>query len=196
MTVIGINQILIRIKEENLVQDLGARELENPEGVGIDFRLGALFQITKGGAFIEADGEAGLGRRKGVQTKEIAKYVKHESGSKNHGKKQKTVSLKPGQYYLAQTLETVNTPHDLMPVVYPRTSLFRAGILMLNSKTDPGYKGKLTFGMVNLSPFPVKLQMGARICNMVFFKIEGETVAYRGQHQGGRVTPSKVEKQV
>lgn len=189
MTVIGINQILIRIKEEALVENLGSRELENPEGVGIDFRLGALFQITKGGAFIEADGEAGLGRRKGVQTKEMAAFKPGE-------KTQKTVSIKPGQYYLAQTFETVNTPHDLMPVVYPRTSLFRAGILMLNSKTDPGYKGKLTFGMVNLSPFPVKLQMGARICNMVFFKIDGETVAYRGQHQGGRVSPSKVEQQV
>lgn len=189
MAVLGINQVLIRIKEELLVENLGARELENPEGVGIDFRLGALFQITKGGAFIEADGEAGLGRRKGVTTKEIAVY---EARTTN----QKTISLKPGQYYLAQTLESVNTPHDLMPVVYPRTSLFRAGILMLNSKTDPGYRGKLTFGMVNLSPFPVKLQMGARICNMVFFKIDGETVAYRGQHQGGRVTPSKVEQQV
>jgi deoxycytidine triphosphate deaminase len=50
--------------------------------------------------------------------------------------------------------------------------------------------------MVNLSPFPVKLQMGARICNMVFFKIDGDSVAYRGQHQGGRITPSKVEQQV
>lgn len=189
MPVIGINQVIKRIKEENLVENLGDRDLNNPEGVGIDFRLGSLHKITKGGAFIEADGEAGLGKRKGVKTEEIAKFV---PGSKT----QKTVSLKPGQYYLAQTMEIVNTPHDLMPVVYPRTSLFRAGLLMLNSKTDPGYKGQLTFGMVNLSPFPVKLQMGARICNMVFFKIEGKTVSYRGQHQGGRVTPEKEEQQV
>lgn len=195
MAVLGINHILIRIKEEALIEDLGARELENPEGVGVDFRLGALFQIKKGGAFIEADGEAGLGKRKGVETKEIATFKKQDTRSKKQIK-QKTVSLKPGQYYLAQTVETVNTPHDLMPVVYPRSSLFRAGILMLNSKTDPGYKGKLIFGMVNLSPFPVKLQMGARICNMVFFKIEGESIAYRGQNQGGRVTAEKVEKQV
>ena len=51
-------------------------------------------------------------------------------------------------------------------------------------------------GLTNLSPFPVKLQMGARICNVVFFKIEGKTVKYRGQHQGGRVSPEKVERQV
>ncbi len=189
MPVLGINQVLIRIKEESLVENLGDRELNNPEGVGIDFRLGALYKISEGGAFIEADGEAGLGKRKGVKTKILVEFKK---GSKT----QKTVSLKPGEYYLAQTLEIVNTPKDLMPVVYPRTSLFRAGILMLNSKTDPGYRGQLTFGMVNLSPFPVKLQMGARICNMVFFKIEGDSVEYRGQHQGGRVTPEKEEQQV
>lgn len=194
MAVLGINQVLIRIKEELLVENLGMRELENPEGVGIDFRLGSVHKIVKGGAFIEGDpsassGQVGYGKRKGVTTQLVANY---EPRTKN----QKTITLKPGQYYLAQTLESVNTPHDLMPVVYPRTSLFRAGILMLNSKTDPGYKGKLTFGMVNLSPFPVKLQMGARICNMVFFKIDGETVAYRGQHQGGRVTPEKEEQQI
>ena len=189
MSVLGINQVLIRIKEEGLVENLGARELENPEGVGIDFRLGSLHKIIKGGAFIERDSEKGLGKRKGVKTKLVAEYDEK-------AKKQKTVNLKAGEYYLAQTLEAVNTPFDLMPVVYPRTWLFRAGILMLNSKTDPGYKGKLTFGVVNLSPFPVKLQMGARICNIVFFKIDGESVAYRGQHQGGRISPSEVEQQV
>lgn len=195
MPVLGINQVLIRIREEALVENLGERDLRNPEGVGIDFRLGSLHKIVKGGAFIEADGEAGLGKRKGVQTELIAQF--EGQGSRVKGKvKQKTASLKPGVYYLATTYESVNTPHDLMPVVYPRTSLFRAGVLMLNSKTDPGYKGQLTFGMVNLSPFPVKLQMGARICNMVFFKIDGETVDYRGQHQGGRVTPEKEEQQV
>ena len=83
-----------------------------------------------------------------------------------------------------------------MPLVFPRTSLFRAGLLLLNSKTDPGYKGKLIMGLTNLSKFPVKLQMGARICNVVFFKIEGKSVEYRGQHQGGRVTPEKEEQQV
>lgn len=189
MPVLGIDQILIRIKEELLVENLGDRDLTNPEGVGIDFRLGSLHKIVKGGAFIEADGEAGLGKRKGVQTELVARVKSQEF-------RQKTIALKPGVYYLATTMESVNTPHDLMPVVYPRTSLFRAGVLMLNSKTDPGYKGQLTFGMVNLSPYPVKLQLGARICNLVFFKIEGKTVNYRGQHQGGRVTPQKVEKQV
>jgi deoxycytidine triphosphate deaminase len=181
MSVLGIDQVLKRIKEENLIEGLGGRDLDNPEGVGIDLRLGGVYKIIEGGAFIESDGEMGLGKRKGVKTEEI---------------KSDEIIIKPGEYYLVTTMETINTPEDLMPMLYPRSSLFRAGLLLLNTKTDPGYKGKLTMGLTNLSKFEVKLQVGARICNVVFHKIEGKTVGYRGQHQGGRVTPEKEERQV
>ncbi len=193
MSVIGINQIHKRIKEDNLVEGLGERELKNPEGVGVDLRLGAVHKIVEGGAFIEADlqedtGKA-LGKRKGVGTELVAEFTEGETD-------QPWVKIKPGEYYLVTTYEKINTPADLMPLLFPRTSLFRSGLLLLNSKTDPGYKGKLTMGLKNLSDFEVKLQLGARICNLVFFTIDGDTVAYRGQHQGGRVSPDKVEKQV
>ncbi len=186
MAVLGLDEILRRIKEEALIEGLGERELNNPEGVGMDLRLGAVHEIIEGGAFIEADpstssGQVGYGKRKGVKTKEVI-------GSE--------IIIEPGEYYLVTTMETINTPDDLMPMLYPRSSLFRAGLLLLNTKTDPGYKGKLTMGLTNLSKFEVKLQIGARICNVVFHKIEGKTVDYRGQHQGGRVTPEKEEQQV
>ena len=184
MSVLGLDETHRRIKKEKLIENLGQRELKNPEGVGIDLRLGAVYKISSGGAFIEAN----LGKRKGVKTKEIARYKK--SG------KQQEIVIKTGDYYLVSTLEVINAPKDLMPVVFPRTSLFRAGLLLLNSKTDPGYRGTLTMGLKNLSEFEVKLQMGARICNIVFFKIEGKTVSYRGQHQGGRITPHEEERQV
>lgn len=189
MAVLGLDEVIRRVKEEGLIQNLGDRDLNNPEGVGLDLRLGKVHRITEGGAFIECDGKAGLGLRKGVQTELLAEY-------KEDSEAQGDFIVKPGEYYLVQTLESVNTPEDLMPMVYTRGSLFRAGLLLLVSKTDPGYKGSLTFGLTNLSPFEVKLQMGARICNMVFYKIEGKTVNYRGQHQGGRVSPQEVERQV
>lgn len=180
MSVIGINEVVRRITEEGLITGLGGRDFSNPEGTGIDLRLGAVHEIIEGGAYIEADGAAGLGKRSGVKTKE--RY------SLKEGDTQDEVVVKPGDYYLVQTAETINTPLDLMPMVYPRSSLFRAGLLLLATKTDPGYKGQLTFGLANLGPFPVKLQLGARICNIVFHSIEGEVIGYRGQHQGGRVS--------
>lgn len=188
MSIIGVNEIHKRIKKKGLIKKLGKRDLENPEGVGVDLRLGSVHKIVKGGAFIETDGIDGQGRRKGVETELVAEFTE--------GGKIQEIVIKPGDYFLVQTFEEVNTPMDLMPIVHVRTSLFRAGLLLLNSKTDPGYSGVLTMGLTNLSPFPVKLQLGARICNIVFHKIEGKSVKYRGQHQGGRVSPKKVERQV
>ncbi len=180
MAVLGMKEIVRRIKEENLITNLAGRDLSNPEGTGIDLRLGAVHEIVSGGAFIEADGEAGLGKRKGVETRELH--------SLKEGESPETFIAKPGTYYLVQTAESVNTPLDLMPMIYPRSSLFRAGVALLVTKTDPGYKGPFTFGLTNLSAFPVSLQLGARFCNIVFHIIEGESIAYRGQHQGGRVS--------
>lgn len=180
MAVIGIHEVVRRINDDALITGLAGRDLSNPEGTGIDLRLGAAHKIVEGGAYIEADGAAGLGRRSGVKTEELYRL--------KEGDVQDELVIQPGEYYLVQTAESINTPLDLMPMVYPRSSLFRAGLLLLATKTDPGYKGQLTFGLTNLSTFPVKLQMGARICNIVFNTIEGEAIGYRGQHQGGRVS--------
>ncbi len=180
MSVIGIKEIVQRIADEALITGLAGRDLSNPEGTGIDLRLGAVHKIVEGGAFIEADGPAGLGKRSGVKTEEILKL--------KDGDQQDELVVAPGEYYLVQTAESIKVPLTLMPMVYPRSSLFRAGLLLLATKTDPGYEGPLTFGLANLGPFPVKLQLGARICNIVFHSIEGESIGYRGQHQGGRVS--------
>ena len=176
MSVLGIQEVYARIKEEKLIEGLGGRDLDNPEGTGVDLRLGAVHIITEGGAFIEADTDTSLGKRKGVKTKELATEDLQE------------VLIEPGTYYLVQTRETVNVPLDLMLTIYPRTSLFRSGLILVASKADPGYSGPLTFGLTNESKFPVTLQIGARICNAVFYTIEGESIAYRGQHQGGRIS--------
>lgn len=187
MSVIGIKEVVHRIQEEALIDGLGGRDLSAPEGTGIDLRLGAVHEIVGGGAYIETDGLGALGRRHGVETKEL--YTLKE------GEVPDELVVEPGEYYLVQTAESINVPLDLMPMVYPRSSLHRAGLLLLVTKTDPGYSGKLTFGLTNLGPFAVKLQIGARICNIVFHKIKGESVSYRGQHQGGRVSHGE-ERQV
>lgn len=187
MGVLGIDEVLRRVKEEQLIVDLSERETQNPEGVGLDLRLGQVHMITGGGAFIEADGEEGLGLRKGVATKDVAVW---KPGTKE------SVDIEPGHYYVVRTIETLKTPMDLMPMIYPRGTLFRVGLLLLTNKCDPGYEGALAFGLKNLSDFPVRLQLGARICNIVFYTIDGSATKYRGQHQGGRVAIRDTERQV
>lgn len=189
MSVLGIDEIHKRIKKHGLIKKLGKRDLENPEGTGIDLRLGAVYKIIQGGAFIETDGPMNLGKRKGAKTKLIAKF-------RPRSKKQEWIIVKPKDYYLISTVEWINTPKDLLPVVFTRTTMFRTGLLLINSKVQPGYKGTLTMGLTNLNPYDVKVQLGARICDVIFYKIEGKTIPYRGQHQGGRISPHEEEQQV
>ena len=189
MSVIGLDDIIRRIQENKLIENISDREMNNPEGCGVDLRLGLAHKIIRGEAYIEADRKGELGLRKGVETEEIAYFQEGKDP-------QDYLTVKPHEYYLVQTIESVNISSDLMSIVFPRSSLFRAGLLLLTTKADPGYNGTLTFGMVNLTSFDVRIQMGARICNVVFLEIAGKTVNYRGQHQGGRITTEIEEKQI
>lgn len=188
--ILGQDELQIRIEKDQLIAGLGERDLVNPEGVGRDLRIGAAFRIKKTSRpFIEADVRGSQGKRQGS---EIVEIVRQRQGLKQ----QPFLTIKPGDYVLVQTLEVLNTPANLMPVWFARSTLQRNGLLLITTKIDPGYCGKLIAGLVNLGPVSVKLQMGARIANIVFFEIKGKTVRYRGQHQGGRVSSGKVERQV
>lgn len=189
MSVLGLNKVQKRIIKNKLIDGLGKRDLETPEGVGRDLRLGAIYKIKPGSKpLIEADGES-QGKRRGSEIIEVARFNPDK-------KKQSFVKIKPGDFYLIETFEEVNTPTDLMPYIFARSTLQRNGLFLKTTKVDPGYKGKLICGLKNEGPVTVTLQMGARICNVVFFEVKGLSIAYRGQHQGGRVNSPKAEKQV
>jgi deoxycytidine triphosphate deaminase len=163
--------------------------LNNPEGASVDLRLGSIHKIVGGDAFIEADGAAGQGLRSGFETDQIYTY-KEDSDT------QDTIIVNPGEYFLIKTIETVDIPTNVLADFRARSSLFRAGLSLLTTIGSPGYKGELIFGLHNAGQHPVTLQMGARISQAIFYRLESEGVAYRGQNQGGRVTSAGIEQQV
>ncbi len=178
--VLGVNRIKKLIKEKKLVEGLGKRDLEEPEGAGLDLRLGELFKI-KGETYL------GLEKRKTVDHKSVAKY---------DPKKTTQFTIKPGEFYLMQTVEKVNLPENIVAIPYPRSTLLRSGVWLLATQIAPGYSGILTFGLKNMGGSKFKVDMGARVAHVIFYEIAGKGVSYRGQWQGGRVTTKKEEKQV
>lgn len=174
---------------QKIVKGLSQRELENPEGSGVDMRLGEVHKLAGGEAFIEADGPSGLGKRSMFETELVAAY-------KPDASEQKKVVLQPGDYYLVKTVESIDTPLDVVSDFRPRSTLYRSGLVLVCSVGSPGYKGELIFGLYNAGPRQVTLQMGARICTALFHRTEGEGIAYRGQNQGGRVTAAGTEQQI
>jgi len=181
--VLGIAEV------QEIVKGLGKRDLETPEGAGVDLRLGEVHKIIGGEAYIEADTDESLGRRSGFETECLMRY-------KGGGSEEDFLIVRPGEFYLLKTIETVNIPEDIMGDLRPRSTLFRAGIHLMTGIAPPGYKGELIFGIHNVCDHEVRLQMGARISVAVFYRLEGPGVMYRRQNQHGRLTAGGEETQV
>jgi deoxycytidine triphosphate deaminase len=178
--VLGPKQLLKLVKTKKLVEDLSERELTSPEGAGFDLRLGEVYKI-KGSAFL---GEI---HRKTADIELVAKF-----GSK----KKKSIKIKPGDFYLVKTIESVNMPENLTASITPRSTTYRSGLYLRTGNVPPGYCGGLIFGLKNEGPITVEIEMGARFVHIQFAEVKGGGSMYRGQWQGGRVTARRKERQV
>ena len=176
--ILSPKKLLQLVKTKKLVEGLSERELTNPEGAGFDLRLGEVYKIS---------GKAFLGETH-RQTADIALVASHG--------KQKSIKIKPGDFYLVKTIEKINLPVDLSAVILPRTTTFRSGLFLRTGPVQPGYQGELTFGLKNEGPITVEIELGARFVHILFHEIKGVGSQYRGQWQGGRVSATKREKQV
>lgn len=177
---IGTKELLELVKEKRLVENLCERELKNPEGTGFDLRVGEIFKIKDGEAFL------GENERFTPDIEVLAKYGKD-----------KHLVIKPGDFFLVKTMEKLNLPHNISAIFRPRSTLQRCGIGLFTATASPGYCGELTFGLSNLGNNDFKLELGARIAHVLFFNTSENVSAYRGQWQGGRVsTEGNKETQV
>ncbi len=177
--IIGPELLLKLVKDSNLVEGLAKRELTTPEGAGFDLRLGEAYTIS-GSAFL------------GVTHRETPKI---KSQIPNDKPQKKSLVIKPGEFYLVTTMESVNLPLNLCATFIPRTTTFRSGLFLRTGVAQPGYKGKLTFGLKNEGPITVEIEYGARFVFAQFHEVVGGT-QYKGQWQGGRITTEKREKQI
>lgn len=188
--ILGIDQILALVFDPNIrmIIELGEREIKDPEGTGVDLRVGKLFRFKQGSTgYLHIDRSNTLSRK----TPECD-LIREFDPSRDI---QEIAVIAPGDFYLVQTIERFRLPANLLGIIMPRTTLFRSGILLLASFVSPGYGLKeqngaaLTFGLANIGGHPFTLEMGARIAHIVFAKIEGKARLYRGswQKNGGRV---------
>jgi len=177
--ILGPELLLKLVKEKKLIEGLGERDLKTPEGAGFDLRLGEVYEIS-GKAFL------GITHR---ETPKVILKMKYAASKKN------TIVLKPGDFYLVTTIESVHLPLNLCATFIPRTTTFRSGLFLRTGVAQPGYEGKLTFGLKNEGPIAVEIEMGARFVFVQFHEVVGG-MQYKGQWQGGRVTTEKREKQI
>ncbi|TXG84302.1 MAG: deoxyuridine 5'-triphosphate nucleotidohydrolase [Thermomicrobiales bacterium] len=92
--------------------------------------------------------------------------------------------LAPGAYHITYA-ETVSLPKDLMALGRPRSSLTRSGVAIHTAVWDAGYAGRSTSLLVVSNPAGFRVQLGARVAQLVFIQLSTpDDAGYQGIYQG------------
>jgi dCTP deaminase len=108
-----------------------------------------------------------------------------------------TVVLKPKQYELVATLETVELGLSVVAFLHIRSSLAREGVIGSFAVVDPGFRGQLTLNLHNVSEKEITLREGERIVQIVFHSLGSVAKkGYNGSYQNSKgIVSSKRTKQ-
>jgi dCTP deaminase len=96
--------------------------------------------------------------------------------------------LRPREFILASTTETIGIPPEFAARVEGKSSLARLGLAVhvTGGFIDPGFEGQITLEMVNLSNSVLRLRPGIRIAQIAFMPVVGEVqrpYGERGNYQ-------------
>ncbi len=96
--------------------------------------------------------------------------------------------LPPKGKVLACSQEKIDMPLDLLGFIQTKGSIARGFLFahICDSQVAPGYKGNITFELLNMSDFYYELIPGMRIASIFFFKLdldEDELTGYNGRYQ-------------
>ena len=101
--------------------------------------------------------------------------------------------LQPGEFALGITAENIEIPDDIVGRLDGKSSLGRLGLVVHSTAgfVDPGWKGRLTLELSNLSSIPINLYLGMKSSQISFvwlsspaerpYGSEGLNSKYQGQ---------------
>ena len=93
------------------------------------------------------------------------------------------LELGPGPY-LVTFNEVVNLPLDIMALGRTRSSLLRSGVSIHTAVWDAGYQGRSQSLLVVHHPSGYRIQRGARLMQLIFFRLPRPVVeGYQGHFQ-------------
>src|ERR1700722_2824875 len=80
--------------------------------------------------------------------------------------------LQPGEFALAQSLEYIVLPNDILCFLNGRSSLGRRGLVVhaTANVVDPGWRGHLVFELANLGTMAIELMPLMRIARLIFMR--------------------------
>tara|TARA_B100000745_G_scaffold236256_1_gene159406 strand:+ start:991 stop:1428 length:438 start_codon:yes stop_codon:yes gene_type:complete len=103
--------------------------------------------------------------------------------------------LHPREFVLGSTLENIEVPDDLVARIEGKSSLGRIGLLIHSTAgyVDPGWKGRLTLELSNVSNLPITLYHGMKIGQISFLRLTSPVERLYGSPELGSKYQGQVE---
>ncbi len=85
-------------------------------------------------------------------------------------------ALKPQEFILGSTFQSVYIPSTLVGIVNGKSSLGRLGVMIhvTAGYIDPGFIGNITLELFNVSKKPFVLMSGMKICQLILETVSSE----------------------
>src|SRR3989344_6299268 len=101
------------------------------------------------------------------------------------------------EFLLANTIEKITLPSNLVARIIPRSSLARLGVLVTFDADllPPNYSGKPILTMKNLSKKPILLKSGLAVCQLLFEEVDKQVTGYRSRYTHSKLETGKLEAQ-
>lgn len=162
MTILVDWQIKEAIKNGEIKIDPFDESLINP--ASMDFRLGRYFTKVLGSGVVDPLNKKSF---------ENNTYERHEW------------ILDPGEFILASTLEKITLGSTIAAKVFGKSSIGRLGLMQSSVAgfIDPGFSAHTTLELYNYSNFKIRLEVGMKIGQYIFFNVEAPDKDY---NQTGR----------
>lgn len=93
----------------------------------------------------------------------------------------------PAGVYLITYNEIVNLPKNIMAIGRPRSSLYRCGVGIGMAVWDAGYRGRSQSMLTVYNRHGFRIQQNARVAQLVFMELTGDTKGYNGIYQGENI---------
>lgn len=159
-------------------------ELDQISASSIDLRLADVFTVPK----TPRDGISMT-----IDPGKISPEVVHEEYSKvvtlGPGRK---FELKPQDFVLGYTLETVELPNYLAARIEGRSSMARLGVSIHQTAptVQANFRGQLRLEISNLGPYSVLLEPGTRFCQLIVEQLSSPAQSTtESQWQGQQSSP-------
>jgi dCTP deaminase len=80
--------------------------------------------------------------------------------------------IPPNSFALAETVEYLEIPRDMLAVCLGKSTYARCGIIVNITPLEPEWRGKITIEISNTTPLPAKIYAGEGVAQILFLRAE------------------------